>query len=184
MVSAVGLAPTSDEVVTQFQPVSSRTGGRIRRFESYHPSQAVQSPCRTFGSRLLPQQPSEAELVTVRAPARENYCKRLIRSTSRGNASRTMYRLHAGRIAAVPSPYAVRVRSATAARKHLHSRGSLMRKSDNRCADCGGKLGLVSHHHWGLRFCRKACKDNFLAKSAKDHARMRKWFGFFARATT
>jgi hypothetical protein len=59
-----------------------------------------------------------------------------------------------------------------------------MSKSENRCADCGSKLGLVSHHHWGLRFCRKACKDNFLAKSAQDHARMRKWFGFFARATT
>jgi hypothetical protein len=64
-----------------------------------------------------------------------------------------------------------------------HSRGTLMCKPENRCADCGGKLGLVSHHHWGLRFCRKACKDHFLAKSAKDHARMRKWFGFFARAT-
>jgi ribosomal protein S14 len=62
--------------------------------------------------------------------------------------------------------------------------GKLMSKSENRCADCGSKLGLVSHHHWGLRFCRKACKDNFLAKSAQDHARMRKWFGFFARATT
>jgi hypothetical protein len=58
-----------------------------------------------------------------------------------------------------------------------------MSKSENRCADCGGKLGLVSHHHWGLRFCRKACKDNFLAKSVQDHARMRKWFGFFARAS-
>jgi hypothetical protein len=56
-----------------------------------------------------------------------------------------------------------------------------MRKPENRCADCGGKLGLVSHHHWGLRFCRKACKDHFRAKSARDHARIRKWFGFYAR---
>ena len=50
-----------------------------------------------------------------------------------------------------------------------------MTKLQNRCANCGGKFGLVYHHHWGLRFCRKACKDDFLAKTA---ARMRKWFGW------
>ena len=48
-----------------------------------------------------------------------------------------------------------------------------MTKVENRCANCGGKFGLVYHHHWGLRFCRKACKDDFLAKTA----RMRTWFG-------
>jgi hypothetical protein len=52
-----------------------------------------------------------------------------------------------------------------------------MTKLENRCANCGGKFGLVYHNHWGLRFCRKACRDDFLAKTAKDHARMRKWFG-------
>jgi hypothetical protein len=52
-----------------------------------------------------------------------------------------------------------------------------MTKLENRCTHCGGKFGLVCHHHWGLRFCRKACKDNFLAKTAKDLALMRKWFG-------
>jgi ribosomal protein S14 len=61
---------------------------------------------------------------------------------------------------------------------------SLMTKLENRCANCGRKFGLVCHHHWGLRFCRKACKDNFLAKTAKDHACMRKWFGSLARGTT
>jgi hypothetical protein len=45
---------------------------------------------------------------------------------------------------------------------------------NNRCAKCGGKFGLVSHHHWGLRFCHKACKDNFLAKTAKDYVCMRR----------
>jgi hypothetical protein len=59
-----------------------------------------------------------------------------------------------------------------------------MTKLENCCANCGGKFGLVSHHHWGLRFCRRACKDNFLAKTAKDHACMRKWLGFLARSTT
>ena len=51
-----------------------------------------------------------------------------------------------------------------------------MTKLENRCANCGGKFGLVYHHHWGLRFCRKGCKDNFLAKTA----RVRRWFGWVA----
>jgi hypothetical protein len=54
----------------------------------------------------------------------------------------------------------------------------------NRCAKCGGRFGLVSPHYWGLRFCRKTCKEKYLAKATQDHARVRKWFGFFARATT
>jgi hypothetical protein len=54
---------------------------------------------------------------------------------------------------------------------------------NNRCANCGGKFGLVSHHHWGLRFCHKACKDNFLAKTAKNYACLRRWFGFLPRGT-
>jgi len=53
-----------------------------------------------------------------------------------------------------------------------------MTKLENRCANCGGKFGLVHYNHWGLRFCRKACKNDFLAKTAKGHARMRKWFGW------
>ena len=55
-----------------------------------------------------------------------------------------------------------------------------MTKLENRCANCGGKFGLIYHNHWNLRFCRKTCKDDFLAKTGKDHARMRKWFGRFA----
>ena len=55
-----------------------------------------------------------------------------------------------------------------------------MAKLDDRCANCAGKFGLVCHRHWGLRFCRKVCKTNFLAKTA----RMRKWFGLSARVAT
>jgi ribosomal protein S14 len=51
-------------------------------------------------------------------------------------------------------------------------------KLENRCAHCGGQFGLIRHQHWALRFCRKACKDNFRAKSAKDHARTSNWLGF------
>ena len=59
-----------------------------------------------------------------------------------------------------------------------------MRTSENYCANCGGKFGLVCHQHWGLRFCRKACKHAFLARTAKDHMRMRKWFGLLGRRVT
>jgi hypothetical protein len=53
-----------------------------------------------------------------------------------------------------------------------------MTKLENRCSNCGGKFGLVSYHHWGRRFCRKACKANFLAKTARDYAC---WLGVLPR---
>jgi hypothetical protein len=59
-----------------------------------------------------------------------------------------------------------------------------MTKLENRCAYCGGRLGLVSHQYWRLRFCRKDCKDKFVAKSAKDYAHMRRWLGYLSRKTT
>jgi hypothetical protein len=57
-----------------------------------------------------------------------------------------------------------------------------MTRFDNRCANCGGKFGLVSHQHWSRRFCCKACKSTFLARTAREHASMRRMFGFLARA--
>jgi hypothetical protein len=59
-----------------------------------------------------------------------------------------------------------------------------MTKLVNRCAQCGGRFGLISHSHWGLRFCRKACKKQLIAKASKDRARVRKWFGFLALQRT
>lgn len=53
----------------------------------------------------------------------------------------------------------------------------MMTKGENRCADCGGKFGLVVHRHATLKFCRKACKDNFLAKLPRDQDRMKAWLG-------
>jgi transposase len=66
-------------------------------------------------------------------------------------------------------------------RHNLQAEESFMTKSENCCANCGGKLGLVSHQLRGLRFCRKGCKENFLARTAKDYACMRRWFGFGSR---
>jgi hypothetical protein len=59
-----------------------------------------------------------------------------------------------------------------------------MTNNENRCANCGGKFGLVSYQHWGQRFCRRACKSAFLARGARDRARVRKWFGFLGRGTS
>ena len=50
-----------------------------------------------------------------------------------------------------------------------------MTKEQNRCGDCGAKFGLVVHRHGKLKFCRKACKDNFLAKLQRDRDRMKAW---------
>jgi hypothetical protein len=32
-----------------------------------------------------------------------------------------------------------------------------------------------------LRFCRKACRHAFVARTAKEHMQMRKWFGLLGR---
>jgi hypothetical protein len=40
---------------------------------------------------------------------------------------------------------------------------------------------LIFYFHWGLRFCRQACKDSFIAKAAEGCAHLRKRFGFEAR---
>jgi hypothetical protein len=57
-----------------------------------------------------------------------------------------------------------------------------MTKLKNRCDHCGGKFGLVSYSHWRLHFCRRACRESFLAKVAKERAQIGSWLGFFARA--
>jgi hypothetical protein len=52
-----------------------------------------------------------------------------------------------------------------------------MMKGKNCCVECGGKFGLIVHRHATLKFCRKACKDNFLAKLRLDQDRMKAWLG-------
>jgi ribosomal protein S14 len=95
----------------------------------------------------------------------------------RGVAGRrtTPMELRAGR-ATKPSG-----RSLGQPRCNLQAEEGFMTKSENRCAHCGGKLGLVSHHFQGLRFCRKGCKESFLARTATNYACMRRWFGFGPR---
>jgi len=124
------------------------------------------------------------------------YCETLIWRKARGNASRlcdaqrdaVSVRKCARRmeLKADERQYSWRFRplaSDSGPDRVFNLKNNAMTKLENRCADCGGKFGLVSYHHWGMRFCRKSCKDNFVAKTAKDHARMRRWFGFLTRGT-
>ena len=80
-----------------------------------------------------------------------------------------------------------RNRELSATRRMLRRAGaskpneSVMTKSEKRCSHCGGKFGLVCHHHWGLRFCRKMCKDSFLAKTAREYSSLKRWLGFLSR---
>ena len=51
-----------------------------------------------------------------------------------------------------------------------------MKQSENRCAHCGGKFGLVLHHHWRLRFCRQTCKNHYVSKIKE--LRADSWFDY------
>jgi hypothetical protein len=59
-----------------------------------------------------------------------------------------------------------------------------MIKPRNRCAHCEGKFGLVSHYHLGQRFCRKICKEKFVAKRARERENLIKWLTGFAPLTS
>jgi len=51
-----------------------------------------------------------------------------------------------------------------------------------RCGQCGGKLGLIVHRYWELRFCRRACKRSYLEQHVeRDRERLRRWFAYLAR---
>jgi endogenous inhibitor of DNA gyrase (YacG/DUF329 family) len=52
-----------------------------------------------------------------------------------------------------------------------------------RCDTCGGKFGMVVQRWYGMRFCRKRCRELYLDKLAQDRDRIRKWFGFISRAS-
>jgi endogenous inhibitor of DNA gyrase (YacG/DUF329 family) len=48
----------------------------------------------------------------------------------------------------------------------------------NRCAQCGGKFGLVRQHWHQRQFCSKRCREKFLTKVAEERDRVRRWLGF------
>ncbi len=59
-----------------------------------------------------------------------------------------------------------------------------MSKPLYRCDHCAGKFGLVSHSHFGRRFCRKACKQKFAAKRARERDDLVAWLSGFAPLTS
>jgi hypothetical protein len=40
-----------------------------------------------------------------------------------------------------------------------------------RCDQCSGRFGLIRHRHMWQQFCKKICKENYLAKLAKEKER-------------
>jgi hypothetical protein len=42
-----------------------------------------------------------------------------------------------------------------------------------RCDSCGGRFGLTRQKWLGYQFCRKACKDDFLAKIVRQREQLK-----------
>ena len=51
-----------------------------------------------------------------------------------------------------------------------------------RCAQCGGKFGLVRQRWHQSQFCCKRCRETFLDKVAREKDRLRKWLLFLRPA--
>jgi hypothetical protein len=49
------------------------------------------------------------------------------------------------------------------------------------CDHCGGRFGMVTHRWWGIKFCKKTCKDAYLRELALGRDKIRRWYGFGRR---
>jgi hypothetical protein len=47
-----------------------------------------------------------------------------------------------------------------------------------RCAQCGGKFGLIRHRWYSRQFCSLRCRGRFLNQLAQDRDKLRRWLGF------
>jgi hypothetical protein len=58
----------------------------------------------------------------------------------------------------------------------------VLRKGEVRppqvCDHCGGRFGLLTHHWWCNKFCKKKCKDAHLRELAFRRDQIRRWYGF------
>jgi hypothetical protein len=52
-----------------------------------------------------------------------------------------------------------------------------------RCNHCGGRLGLIVHRNWMLRFCSKACKKAYEHKLAEQHRAKGRYLAFLTGVT-
>jgi hypothetical protein len=46
--------------------------------------------------------------------------------------------------------------------------GSLRSGTDERCAVCGGKFGLVRYYSWRTALCSRKCVDRLRVRQASD----------------
>jgi hypothetical protein len=47
-----------------------------------------------------------------------------------------------------------------------------------RCAQCGGKFGLIRHRWYSRQFCSLRCRGRFLNQLAKDRDKVGRWLDF------
>jgi hypothetical protein len=57
-----------------------------------------------------------------------------------------------------------------------------MKTMKNQCKSCGGKFGLVRHHHWHQAFCSKRCLARFDEDMRRKVLAAREHFGLTASA--
>jgi hypothetical protein len=51
-----------------------------------------------------------------------------------------------------------------------------------RCAYCHGKLGLLVSHHWGLRFCSRRHKEEYLRAQQEHRDHHHRWLGYLSKS--
>jgi hypothetical protein len=44
------------------------------------------------------------------------------------------------------------------------------------CDHCGGRFGMVTHRWWGIKFCKRTCKDAYLRELALGRDKIRCWY--------
>lgn len=61
-----------------------------------------------------------------------------------------------------------------------------MLKSPKKCAFCHGRLGLLVSRHYGLRFCSRQHRAEFLKQESSRLDRLKRWYAFLSspRQTT
>jgi len=54
-----------------------------------------------------------------------------------------------------------------------------------RCDHCGGRFGLVVYRHFARRFCKKRCRERYLADlHLSAQAPKERWLAFLAGSRT
>jgi hypothetical protein len=50
-----------------------------------------------------------------------------------------------------------------------------------RCEECGGRFGLIVYRYYARRFCRKRCKDLYLARLRQfAHISKERWSAYLS----